>query len=51
MSEDKEVLFSMYCPKCRHAKCADSENPCDECLANPVNQNSHKPIFFKEKEK
>lgn len=51
MSADKEVFFYLYCPACKHENCADSEDPCDECLENPVNQDSHKPIFFKEKEK
>lgn len=51
MSADKEVFFHLYCSACKHVNCADSEDPCDECLASPVNQDSHKPIFFKEKEK
>lgn len=46
---DKEVEFDKYCPYCAHVNEFDGDDPCDECLANPVNQNSHKPINYKEK--
>lgn len=47
---DKEVYFGEYCPKCEHFTQPDYEDPCNECLTEPMNQNSHKPINFKEKE-
>lgn len=47
----KEVYFSQYCRRCKHEKNAEDEEPCDECLQNPVNEYSHKPVMFKEKEK
>lgn len=47
---DKEVFFDKYCPKCKHYKTKDYEDPCNECLNNPINANSHKPVYFKERE-
>ena len=47
----KEVRFDQYCQKCKHYNKNEDEEPCDECLNNPVNLYSHKPINFEEKEK
>lgn len=44
----KEVYFDRYCKTCRHAKKTEDESPCDECLAEPVNQYSHKPFKYDE---
>jgi len=46
----KEVYFDQYCPKCEHEKLDETKDPCDLCLAYPMNLYSHKPIHFKEKE-
>lgn len=45
----KEVYFDQYCKKCAHKDEDEASNACDECLANPANINSHKPVNFKEK--
>lgn len=45
----KEVYFGEYCPKCKYEKKAETDEPCDECLENPVNLYSHKPVRFEEK--
>ena len=47
----KEVLFHDYCKRCKHWHTPEWEDPCDECLTEPCNINSHKPINFKEVEK
>lgn len=47
--EQKIVYFEEYCPKCEHYKKSESEDPCWECLDNPVNVWSHKPIKFEER--
>ena len=47
---EKEVNFFEYCRKCEHYKVNAWDDPCDECLTNPVNEDSHKPINFKEAE-
>lgn len=50
-SRMKEVDFKKYCPKCEYIKDDefDDKSPCYDCLAEPVNVDSHKPISFKEK--
>lgn len=47
----KEVRFDLYCKKCKHCNKKEDEEPCDECLNNPVNLYSHKPINFEEEKK
>lgn len=46
----KEVDFKTYCAKCKHKDKKEDDTPCDECLEEPVNIHSHKPIKFEEKE-
>lgn len=46
----KEVYFGEYCGKCKYENVPDGEDPCNECLANPANVYSHKPVMFEEKE-
>ena len=50
---DFEVRFDQYCKKCKHWKENDKglDEPCNECLDNPTNVNSHKPIKFEEAER
>jgi hypothetical protein len=50
-TDTKFVAFDVYCPLCINSKLAETEDPCNECLTTPVNQNSHKPINFKPVEK
>ena len=45
----KEVYFDPYCKECKYEKLKDEEDPCNECLTNPVNTYSHKPVNFEEK--
>lgn len=47
---DKEVYFDQYCPSCKHSDKKGYEDPCYECLSEPMNRDSHKPIEFEEKE-
>ena len=46
----KEVYFNEYCKKCKNVNTSETEDPCNECLAHGWNDDSHKPIRFKEKE-
>lgn len=48
---NKEVYFGQYCSSCIHKDLKESQEPCYDCLNNPVNANSHKPLRYKEKEK
>lgn len=47
---EKIVDFGKYCPKCEYYISEDYKDPCHECLNNPTNVYSQKPINFKEKE-
>ena len=47
----KEVYFDQYCKTCEYEKCKEEENPCDDCLNEPVNLYSHKPVMWKAKNK
>ena len=47
----KEVYFNEYCKTCKHEKLSEQDDPCFECLNEPVNLYSHKPINWEEKEK
>lgn len=47
----KEVYFDVYCKKCAYSESKESDDPCDECLTTPMNEYSHKPVMYKEKEK
>ena len=46
----KEVYFDEYCKSCRHSKATETEEPCSECLSEPLNWNSHKPVKYEKKE-
>lgn len=46
---EKEVYFGDYCKTCKHEKVSEQDDPCYDCLNNPVNEDSHKPIRWEEK--
>lgn len=46
----KEVLFNEYCAKCKFYKVKETDDPCNDCLDEPANEDSHKPVYFKEAE-
>lgn len=43
----KEVYFHEFCKTCKHEKKAETEDPCYDCLMEPVNLYSHKPVKYK----
>ena len=45
----KEVYFDEYCKTCRHKDLKGDEDPCCECLKEPVNLYSHKPVRWEDK--
>lgn len=51
LKPEQEVYFDQYCKKCKHKKKKDTEEPCFECLGNPVNYQSHKPVKWESKKK
>ena len=46
----KEVYFHEYCKLCEYRKVKNTEEPCSECLSEPTNLNTHKPVNYKQKE-
>lgn len=47
---DKEVRFDLYCKTCAYEENDENDSPCDECLMNGSNEDSHKPIRWKRKD-
>ena len=47
----KEVFFNEYCPKCKNHDTVETDDPCNECLNEPCNENSHKPVRWEDKDK
>ena len=50
-SRYKEVDYYEYCQKCKHKDKKEEEQPCFECLEEPVNLYSRRPVKFEEAEK
>ena len=48
MDDPREVYFNIYCKSCKHWDVKDTDDPCNECLSNPANIDSHKPILYEE---
>lgn len=47
----KEVYFGEYCKTCEHETLAEDIDPCHDCLNNPVNVYSHKPVNYVQAER
>ena len=45
----KEVYFDQYCKTCRSEKMSEDKDPCFDCLNEPANVYSHKPVKYEEK--
>ena len=43
------VDFKKYCETCKHKDVEETEDPCNECLENPMNLFSQKPVKWEEK--
>ncbi|MBP5597726.1 MAG: hypothetical protein J6Y02_20310 [Pseudobutyrivibrio sp.] len=46
----KEVKFAIYCPLCVYTDTPETEDPCNECLATPAREDSHRPEKYKPKD-
>lgn len=40
----KEVYFGEFCKTCKHQTLAEDVEPCHDCLNEPANLYSHKPV-------
>lgn len=45
------VDFKKYCEICKHKDVEETEDPCNECLENPMNLFSQKPVKWEENKK
>lgn len=45
----KEIRYDIYCPKCKHQKKSEWENPCRECLDHGCGIDSKRPIYYEKK--
>ena len=50
VNDYKEVYFDQYCKKCKNQKLKETEEPCSECIAEATNLNTHRPVYYEEKE-
>jgi hypothetical protein len=49
--EYQEVNFHKYCKKCKHYGATAIDYPCSECMDEPTNLYTDKPVKFEKKEK
>lgn len=50
MENLKEVYYYLYCSRCKYKDLPGFDDPCDTCLENPFQVDSHKPREFEEKD-
>ena len=48
MEKVKLVEFNSWCERCKHYDKDEADDPCFDCLCDPVNVASHKPTKFEE---
>lgn len=46
----KEVYFHEFCETCKYKDKKNVEEPCNECLDNPLNLYSHRPVNYEKAE-
>ena len=44
----REVDFQTYCPTCKYGQQEEKYDPCNDCLAEAMNADSSKPIYWEE---
>ena len=49
INREKIVHFNEYCEGCKYRDLPETEDPCYDCLNEPVNVWSHRPTEFKER--
>lgn len=43
----REVSYEKYCGNCKYSDCPESADPCFECLDNPLNYYTDRPVNYK----
>mgnify|MGYP006872972300 CR=1 FL=1 len=49
MTTYKEVHFDIYCKKCKYNNLEEKFDPCNDCLAAGMNEETEVPLYFEEK--
>ena len=49
INQEKIVDFDRYCDHCKYRDLPETEDPCFDCLREPVNTFTHRPTEFKER--
>lgn len=44
----KEVRYDIYCERCKYHDLPETDDPCDECMKEPMNWGSEKPCMYSE---
>ena len=50
VNPEKIVNFDDYCDICKYKDLEEKDDPCFDCLFDPVNVHSHRPTGFKERD-
>ena len=48
-TDNRMVRYDLWCDKCKHKTINENDEPCEECLSNPINTHTEKPVKFEEK--
>lgn len=48
---DMLVDFYTHCKTCEYENTIETDAPCNECLEQPTNEYTTRPVMWKEKEK
>ncbi len=48
LDKNNEVFFEEYCKTCKYKNYSETDSPCAECIAEPVNLYSNKPVKWEE---
>lgn len=46
----KEVIYEGYCQKCKYVNIREQDDPCNACLTQNWNVDTHRPVNFKKKD-
>lgn len=44
------VDFKTFCDICKYKDLKEEDEPCCDCLENPANEDSRRPVYFKEED-
>lgn len=50
MGNHKHEVNWEYCKYCKYSKKTEQDDPCWDCLNEPVNDDSRRPLYYQEKD-